>query len=81
MAMSTYDALRLDGIQLVDARLLLKMLERKNETDKRCALFLMKIFDDKKKLDDEEKKHIRGCMENEPRWSPKDMKFGMNCRE
>ena len=90
-AMTTYDPLRLEGIQLVDARLALAKV-RGEET----ALFVIKTFGDEvekavKLLEKVEGRHRIGKKdigtdniipyhELKDTWSPKDMRYGMNLK-
>jgi hypothetical protein len=87
--MTTYDPLRVHGIQLVDARILLAKLR-----EEECALFVMNTYDgDKasKNLEAVEKAHIEGKLPQNgnmnvslltecPDWKPKCMAYGMNGR-
>ena len=91
-AMTTYDPLRLEGIQLVDARLALAKVR-----GEKSALFVIKTFDDdleniKKdvlkstKLTEAEKLHREGkkdvtespIIPDNEEWKPTDMNYGMN---
>ena len=88
--MTTYDPLRVHGIQLVDARILLAKLR-----EEECALFVMNTYDGdaaSKNLEADEKAHIKGELPRNgnrnvslltqcPDWKPKYMAYGMNGRE
>ena len=90
--MRTYEPERLEGIQLVDARLLLAKLR-----EEKCALFVMKTYCGKeaeKNLKADEKNHINGIKFKKkvrkynivpseicPGWKPKSMAYGMNGRD
>ena len=83
----SFDVSRLDGIQLVDARLLLAKIKKEEH-----ALFLIQTFDTKEDLLKAEKRHRDGVLERRRRkwkkkvnivpskvvkdWSPKKMAFG-----
>ena len=63
-AMTTYDPLRLKGIELVEARLTLAKVRRD-----RCALFLVKTFgDDVEKATIAHEKAIAACAEANAEW-------------
>ena len=87
--MTTYDPLRVHGIQLVDARILLAKLR-----EEECALFVMNTYDGdaaSENLEADEKAHIKGELPRNgnrnvslltecPDWKPKCMAYGMNGR-
>ncbi|CAB3993248.1 Hypothetical predicted protein [Paramuricea clavata] len=86
--MTTYEPLRVHGIQLVDARILLAKLR-----GEQCALFVMNTYnkDAASVLEEDEKAHIKGELPGNgdenvelltqcPDWKPKYMAYGMNGR-
>ncbi len=79
-AMTRYDPLKLEGISLVDARLTLAKVR-----GEKTALFVIKTFDDAKALEEAEESHRKGetvddknIIPWEPKWEPKNMRYGMN---